>query len=253
MAKLSAQERQAQIVELLNNNGTMKIVELANLFQVSRETIRRDLIALNEAGSVKKLFGGALPVNNFTTLPIDSRMTSSYDVKMQVCQKAFEYIPDHAVLFLDTGSTTLCMANLLKEKSGYTIITNSIPCMNALVDSSNQLIIAGGNANAQVMCTFGMQTVSFLQTLKVDIALLGTAGFDRHKGPATNHFEDSQIKKTAIESAQTSIVLTDSHKATYSSLTQYASWRDIDYLITDKEISSEKASELQEQTAVIIV
>lgn len=73
------------------------------------------------------------------------------------------------------------------------------------------------------------------------------------KGPATNHFEDSQIKKTAIESAQTSIVLTDSHKATYSSLTQYASWRDIDYLITDKEISSEKASELQEQTAVIIV
>ena len=78
------------------------------------------------------------------------------------------------------------------------------------------------------------------------------SGFGRHKGPTSNTFEDCQIKTTAIQNAQTSIVLADSSKSTYSSLTQYASWRDIDYLITDSELPEEMQKQLEELTAVII-
>lgn len=253
MAKLSAAERQAQIVELLSNNGTMKAVDLANYFQVSRETIRRDLIALSEAGTVKKWFGGALPVNDFSVKPVDTRLMDRQDIKMQLCEKAMEYIPEHAVLYLDTGSTVLCFAKLLQQLSGYTIITNSISALNTLLESNNQIIMTGGTVNAQVMSTYGMQTTSLLKSLRVDAAILGTSGFDRHNGPSTNHFEDAEIKKTAIDSAQTSIVLTDSRKATYSSLTQYANWRDIDYLITDAEVPLETVQQLNEMTTVIQV
>ena len=73
MARLNAQNRQEQIIELLNNNGSMKATELADYFSVSRETIRRDLNTLSENGSIKKGFGGAIAVNDFTTLPIDSK------------------------------------------------------------------------------------------------------------------------------------------------------------------------------------
>ena len=251
MAKLSAAERQAQIVELLSSNGTMKAVDLADYFQVSRETIRRDLIALSEAGTVKKWFGGALPVNDFSVKPVDTRLMDHQDIKMKLCEKAMEFIPEHAVLYLDTGSTVLCFAKLLQQLSGYTIITNSISALNALLESNHQIIMTGGTVNAQVMSTYGMQTTSLLKTLRVDAAILGTSGFDRHKGPSTNHIEDAEIKKAAIDSAQTSIVLTDSRKATYSSLTQYANWRDIDYLITDSGISAETVQQLSEMTTVV--
>lgn len=249
--KLTAAERQAQIVELLSNNGTMKAIELADYFQVSRETIRRDLIALNEAGTVKKWFGGAMPVNDFRIQPVDAR-TDNQEIKMRICQKALDYIPDHAVLFLDTGSTVLCMAQLLKDRSGYTIITNSIPVINVLLESNNQVIITGGSVNQQIMSVMGLQTVSFLEKIKLDVAILGSSGYDRHKGPTSNNLDDGQIKHVVIDNAQTSIVLADSRKATHSSLTQYASWRDIDYLITDDGMSPQKLEALKEQTDVIL-
>lgn len=252
MSKLSASDRQSQIVELLSNNGTMKVMELADHFQVSRETIRRDLIALNNAGTVKKWFGGAMPVYDFETRPVDSRMTEHKDNKIKICEKVMELIQDISVLYLDTGSTTLCLASMLKNTSGRTIISNSIPVINELIGSSNQLIITGGSINQQVMCAMGAQTLAFLDCIKVDAAILGSSGFERHKGPTSNTFDDCQIKKMVIQNAQTSIVMADSSKTLYSSLTQYANWRDIDYLVTDHEISSEKAAELQDKTSVII-
>lgn len=251
MSKLSAADRQAQIVELLSNNGTMKAVELAERFQVSRETIRRDLIALSETGSIKKIFGSVIPVNDFSVRPVDSRLHDFPEKKRSICKKALEYIPDNGVIFLDTGSTVLCLASLLKQMSGLTIVTNSVSAVNELMNSPNQIIMTGGIINSQVSCVYGQQTLDFLETLRMDAAFLGTSGFNQHRGPSTNHFEDAQMKKTAINRSQISIVLTDSHKATYSSLTQYASWRDINYLITDSDISSEAVQQLNEITTVI--
>ena len=252
MAKLSASERQAQIVELLSNNGTMKAVELAEYFQVSRETIRRDLNALNDAGTIKKWFGGALPANDFSVRPVETRLQDHQDDKIAICEKALSYIPDNSVIYMDTGSTVLCLARLLKAKSGYTIITNSLPIVNLLAESGNQIIMTGGTINSQVMCSYGIQTISLLETIRVDVTVLGTSGFERHKGPTTNHFEDSQIKKAAIACAETNLVLSDSRKASYSSMIQYASWREIDYFITDKELSEGAQQQLSEMTTVIV-
>ena len=220
----------------------MKIIDLANYFHVSRETIRRDLIVLNEAGSIKKW---VVPAYDFETRPVDARMKEREDSKAAICEKAFEILRDRSVLYLDTGSTVLCMAKRLKNSSGHTIITNSIPVIN-------ELIVTVGSINQRVMSVMGAQTISFLECIKIDVAILGSSGFGRHKGPTSNTFEDCQIKTTAIQNAQTSIVLADSSKSTYSSLTQYASWRDIDYLITDSELPEEMQKQLEELTAVII-
>ena len=216
MARLNAQTRQEQIIELLNNNGSMKATELADYFSVSRETIRRDLNTLSENGSIKKGFGGAIAVNDFTTLPIDSRL-------------------------------------LDEHLSGYTIITNSIPVLTTLIDSKNHLIFLGGECSSEIMCSVGVQVVELLKTLRVDIAFLGSAGFEQHHGPATNAFTDGQIKSCAISCAQTSIVLCDSRKAKYSSFQQYASWNKIDHLISDTDFPEEFADQLQKFTDVILV
>ena len=253
MARLNAQNRQEQIIELLNNNGSMKATELADYFSVSRETIRRDLNTLSENGSIKKGFGGAIAVNDFTTLPIDSRLLDEHDAKKRIARKALSFIPEHGFIYLDTGSTTLSLALELKNLSGYTIITNSIPVLTTLIDSKNHLIFLGGECNAEIMCSVGVQVIELLKTLRVDIAFLGSAGFEQHHGPATNAFADGQIKSCAISCAQTSIVLCDSRKAKYSSFHQYASWNEIDHLISDTDFPQEFADKSQEFTNVILV
>lgn len=253
MARLSSQKRQEQIIELLNNNGSMKVTELANYFSVSRETIRRDLNILSEEGSIKKGFGGALAANDFTTLPIDSRLQERHHEKMRIAQEALSYIPDHGIIYLDTGSTTLSLAMSMKHLSGYTVITNSISVVNTLIESNNRVIFLGGECDPEIMGTSGTQTSAPLRTLRIDVAFLGTTGFEHHNGPSTNSFSDAQVKACAIACAQNSIVLSDSRKSGYSSFTQYATWEDIDYLITDSNLPDTTRSKLSDLTTVVTV
>lgn len=253
MAKLSAADRQAQIVELINNNGTIKITELADHFQVSRETIRRDMIALSNAGSAKKWFNGTFVSHDFNIQPVNTRLSINQDSKMQICEEVFQYIPDGAVIFIDAGSTTLCFAQLLSQKSGYTVITNSIAAANALANGNNHVIITGGRLNISVMNVTGMQTINFLEHIKVDVSILGSEGFQRHNGPSSNDFDDIQIKKLAVQNAMTSIVVADSRKASVSALMQYADWKDIDYFITDDALPEQVELQLKEFTNVVTV
>lgn len=253
MAKLSASQRQAQIVELVNSNGTMKIAELAEHFQVSRETIRRDMIALSNAGSAKKWYNGTFVSHDFNIQPVNTRLEINQNSKMQICQEAFQYIPEGAVIFIDAGSTTLCFAQLLSQKSGYTVITNSIAAANALANGNNHVIITGGSLNISVMNVTGIQTIDFLEHIKVDVSILGSEGFQRHTGPSSNDFDDIQIKKLAVKNAMTSIVVADSHKASVSALMQYADWKDIDYFITDDALPAQTETQLNELTNVITV
>ena len=74
----------------------------------------------------KKWFNGTFVSHDFNIQPVDTRLSINQDSKMRICQEAFQFIPEHAVIFIDAGSTALCFAQLLSQKSGYTVITNSI-------------------------------------------------------------------------------------------------------------------------------
>ena len=252
MAKLSAAERQAQIAELIKENGTMKVADLAERFEVSGETIRRDLKALSSAGVAKKWFNGTFVSHDFSIEPVDTRLSINQDVKMQICREALSLVPDQAVIFIDAGSTTLCFAQLLSQRSGYTVITNSIVAANALSGSGNQIIITGGTLNPSVMNVTGPQTVEFLEHIKVDVSILGSEGFQRHSGPSSNDFADIPIKKLAVQNAMTSIVVADSRKAEFSALMQYADWKEINYFITDENIDKSVLKQIGESTTVIV-
>lgn len=255
MLKLMAAERQHKIVELLNNNKSVKIIELAEMFQVSKETIRRDLLCLAEKGLAQKSHGGAVLLSDYEldTVSLESRIDKNRDVKTRLCQKALEYLPPHAVIYLDTGSTMHCLAQLLSQKSGYTIVTNSLNAANVLVKSNNRTIITGGQLNAETMATDGFQTTEFISKIKVDIAFLGTNGFEQHSGPSGTDFSDIQAKQTIIKNAKINIVVSESRKSTYSALVQYANWRDIDHFITDADLASELSVKLKDMTSVVIV
>lgn len=262
MKKLSSSQRQKQILELLSKNGAMKTLDLSNYFHVSRETMRRDLLALTEQGAIEKWFGGVICSSHIAQHPsiygdiknwmgvnapggddkdysiqvLDEKMELHSDKKKQISQKALEFLPPRATIFVDNGSTTLHLAQLLSQMSGYTIITASIPVINACINSSNKLIICGGVVDPLIMSATGNPTVELLNQLKTDVAVFGSSGFKSNGGPTGNDLDYSQIKKAALRNTQKSVVLADSSKAAYSSMIQFASWRDIDYLVTDSQM-----------------
>jgi DeoR/GlpR family transcriptional regulator of sugar metabolism len=99
----------------------------------------------------------------------------------------------------------------------------------------------------------GYQTANFLSTIKVELAVLGCNGFERHNGSTSLDFLDVQIKQTVLKNARTSIVLADSSKSRTTAFTQYATWNEIDYLITDSGISPDMVADLQTVTSVVVV
>lgn len=280
MKKLSASERQDEIINLLSKNGAMKTLDLANYFHVSRETMRRDLLVLTEQGRIDKWFGGVICSNqlaqhsaiyedvkkllgvdtleqkqkeDFRIRAVEEKMEMHVSEKMQICSKALELILPCSTIYLDNGTTTLYLAKLLSQKSGYTIITTSIPIANICMNSANQLIICGGSVDPRIASSTGASAVDFLSQLKTDAAVFGSEGFLSSTGPTGNDLDYSKVKKAALQNTQTSIVLADSSKATYSSMIQYAEWKDINYLVTDSGISSDFINRFSKSTNIITV
>jgi DeoR family fructose operon transcriptional repressor len=253
MGKIIAAERQKEILKLLHDNGSVKIGQLAEQFQVSRETIRRDLSYLNEIGAAQRSHGGATSIYEFGNIPIETRINKNADLKTRLCEKALEFIPQTGVIYLDAGSTMVHMAKLLSQRSGCTIVTCSLSAANVLIGSDNATIITGGQLNSSNMSAEGFQATNFINNLKVAVSFLGTNGFEQHNGPAVSDFADAQTKQAIIPNSKMNIVISDSSKAFTSALVQYASWRDIDYFITDSDLPKDLYESLSEVTNVIMV
>lgn len=259
MKKTNATQRQAAILELLSKNGAMKTADLAEHFQVSRETMRLDLLELTNQGLVKKWFGGVICTPPETpdspgiteTTVIDERMTRMPEEKTRICRKALELIPEHATIFLDCGSTNLYLAQQLRSLSGYTIISTSLQIINTLCGSANKLIICGGVIDTSILSVCGTPALDFLRQLRTDVAIFGSSGFKANSGPTGLASDYSSIKKIALQNTLTSIVLADHTKATYSSPVQFADWSEIDYLVTDPAMDPQALERLGEHTKVI--
>lgn len=253
MAKKIAAQRQKEIVDLLEENGGYKLSELADLFHVSKETIRRDLIHLNEIGAIQKKYGGAVSSYEFQSQSVSSKLDANLSLKQKICEKALEFIPENSVIYLDTGSTVACLAKLLRSRVGLTIITNSLSAAESLIGSQCTVHVAGGQMNSLNMSLEGYQATNFLSTIKVEIAFLGTTGYDQHNGPTTIDFLDAQVKQTILHNSKKNIVLSDSSKAKLTAMSQYATWHEIDCLISDDGLPEDTIEKLKEHTKIITV
>lgn len=253
MANLLTAERRNKIAEILVANGSIKISEIAAAFQVSTETIRKDLIYLDKIGVAKKSHGGAISSLECIEKPLEDREMRNFAVKSAIAQKAISYIKEKSVIFIDAGSTTLCVTKLLHLKKGLTVITNSLSAANALVGSGNLIHMSGGQLNDTTMALEGFGATNFLGKIKVDVAFLGSSGFEQHSGPTSIDFTDADVKRAMIHNSKLTIVVADSSKAKSTALVQYADWKDIDVLITDDRLGQDALNQLQNSVNVVAV
>lgn len=253
MGNITTADRRNKIAKLVYKNGSIRIGETAKLFNVSRETIRKDLIYLDGEKLVKKGHGGALAISDIMVRNISDRIEENLDVKNKIAEKALEFIPGKGVIILDPGSTTVCIARQLVLKSGLTIITNSVTIANTLAGSKNNVYITGGEFLESTMALVGFWTINAFKTVYPNVAFLGSSGVLNHNGPCAESFADADVKNCIIENSKVSIVVTDSTKFNQTAVVEYATWQDIDYLITDRGIPKDILDSISSKTKVIIV
>ncbi|MGE6379201.1 DeoR/GlpR family DNA-binding transcription regulator [Peribacillus muralis] len=247
-------DRRKFILEQLSMNEKMDIEQLVDHLNVSAMTIRRDLNHLEAQEKLIRTHGGAVlnkPLVIETSFQVKEGKYSYQ--KRQIAQKAMNLIQSHSTILLDSGTTTLEIAKLLKEKRDLTVVTNDIKIAAELMDSEVKVIVAGGELQNNIGALFGPLTEQVLRNLHVDLLFLGTHAVHLEEGITAPTFEKASIKKLMIESAETTWLVADSSKFGQKSLTKVCHLSCIDGVITDDGITDVCEEILKEHLQVVTV
>lgn len=248
---LFAEERRAEIVRLVNESKKVLVPDLIEHFSVSPATIRGDLRDLETAGLIKRTHGGAIP-SDFSKVGFEpdssAKNVEHLAEKRLIAHKAAAMVEDGDIIILDTGTTTLEMARLLRDKRNVTVIVNDIEIALCLEPFEGiNVIVIGGTLRKKFHCTIGPFAAGLLSELNVDKAFLGTNAFSAQKGCTTPDINTAEIKKIMVQVAAQVIVLCDSSKIGKNSFVQFVPTQEIDALITDDQVDERLLQELTEQ------
>lgn len=226
MANLTA-ERRNRMAQILISEGSIRASEMAEKFDVSTETIRKDIIALEEKGIAEKSFGGAIARVSAVETPVDERALVHAAEKNAIATAALARVPAHGTIFLDTGSTTSAIARQLTLREGLTVFTNSMEVATILSDSDNEVFLIGGRVRRSSRALVGSWGIERLLDLHAELAFLGSDGFQLEKGPTSVSHEEAGIKSFMQRSAQATYVVADTSKLHNPAPFSYAAWKDI--------------------------
>lgn len=233
-------ERQRKIQDILRQHGTVAVDSLAEGLHVTPQTIRRDLNQLFDAGLVQRVHGGAVVKDNVANLGYSARKTLMLDEKDAIARTAAELIPDHASLFINIGTTTEQVARYLSKKTGILIVTNNINVASALWPMQNlQVMVASGKIRHSDGGIVGSTTERFIEQFKVDYAVIGCSAIDSEGEVLDYDFREVCVAKAIINHARSVILVTDSMKFERKAPIRICNLFDLDYLITDSNISAE--------------
>ncbi len=226
--------RHAEILRLLQQNGSMSVADLAAGLSVSEETIRRDAASLEKRGDVNKLHGALSVPHHFGEAPYERRMRERPTAKSAIARAAVELVADGDSLIIDTGSTTHFFARELRVRRNLTVITNSTEIARTLAAvRGNTIYLAGGEILADNGAAYGPTAVDFIARFSVTHAVLSIGALDATAGPLDANLNEAEYGAMAISRAQHCMMLADSNKFGQSALVKVCNYSDIDTLVTD--------------------
>jgi DeoR/GlpR family transcriptional regulator of sugar metabolism len=239
--------RRQQILNILEETGTLNVTELADRFGVSLVTIRKDLDDLGAEGLLERTFGGAVFSHRSRfNISFLRRAQEHRREKLAIATAALEYIKDGDTIILDAGTTTLALAQLLRQQvKSVFVITCSVPAALELSSGGYDILLLGGMVRNKSLALLGRETLRIIERYRADKALLGSTGFTAEMGHSTPNPDDAQIKEALIRIADETYVLVDSSKYGHNCLTSFVQLRDVRLTITDNRLPRSEAKTLQ--------
>ena len=239
---LYAQERQLALVQLARSEGRVSVVEAAATFDVTPETIRRDLEHLDRSGLLQRVHGGAIPAEHdqLGDLAVSDREIAAAAEKDRIAQAALQYLPagPQGSILLDAGTTTGRLARLLPVDAEISVFTNSpVVAATAAERSRRDVELSGGRVRGLTQACVGADTVSWFERLRVDVAFIATNGVSVAHGLSTPDPSEAAVKRAMVRCARRVVLLADSRKLGVETACSFARLDDVDVLITDSALS----------------
>jgi DeoR/GlpR family transcriptional regulator of sugar metabolism len=251
----SPARRQKELIELFTARNQLTVDELSAYFNVSDDTVRRDLQILEERKIVVRTHGGAVLtgflVNRETTFSMRGKVNQ--DAKGRIAKAAADLISDGETLLINGGSTTFIFAASLGALRELTIVTNNIAIPPILPpESIADVYIIGGHYRPNLVSTVGSVKLSSGE-ISVDTAVMGVTGLTAERGLSTTVLEEAGMFEEMIAAAGRTIVLADASKFGRNGFGQFAQLSEIDILVTDALPSDDIASALREGHVEVII
>ncbi|MDV3123305.1 DeoR/GlpR family DNA-binding transcription regulator [Mycobacterium sp. 21AC1] len=252
-----AEERQNAIAALVMSKGRASVAELAQTYDVTTETVRRDLATLDRAGVLRRVHGGAVPARTLHLVEpgVGERETTRAEQKDAIATAAVDFFPlSGASVLLDAGTTTARIAAQLPTDRDLTVVTNSVPVAGRLACMPTvTLQLLGGRVRGLTQATVGEQALRVLDDLRVDIAFIGTNGISARHGLSTPDADEAAVKRAMVRAANFVVVAADSSKVGREDLVSFAPIGSVDALITDAEISTADRRELTDLGVEVVI
>lgn len=247
-------ERKNEILSKLMLEGKVIVSDLATLYSVTEETIRRDLEKLEREGFAKKTYGGAVKSDNMTAeLPYTVRKLTNVSGKKYIAEKIGELIQDGDTIMLDASTTALFTVKSIFNKHNLTLITNSVEILLDLPIANDWRIIStGGTYRQDSMSFLSASTTAVISNYHADYAVMSCKGLDIFKGITDTRENNADLKKSFIRNANKVILAADSTKFNKISFVKICELADIDMIVTDVKPDDECIREFEKRNIELI-
>ncbi|AOP45379.1 DeoR/GlpR family DNA-binding transcription regulator [Streptomyces lydicus] len=245
-----APERQQEILRLAREGGRVDVLSLAEEFQVTAETVRRDLKALDRAGLVRRVHGGAIPAGRLDFEPdLAERDAVAADEKQRIARAALAELPGgdnnggtHGSVILDAGTTAARLAAEIPLEAELTVVTHGLPVAARLADHPGlTLHLVGGRIRHRTRAAVDDWALRAYREINADVLFLATNGFSADGGLTTPDLAEAAVKRALIRAARRVVLLADSAKFGQQHFARFGELSDVDLLITDTGLSPDDA------------
>jgi DeoR family glycerol-3-phosphate regulon repressor len=232
---MSLSHRQQRIIDQLHEtNGVLSSAEITSLFNVSIQTIRKDLNELSELGFVRRIHGGISLPNNNHNLPFSNRTVMNLTEKQYIARKVVELLPENSSIFLGIGTTPQQVAQALLDHPGLTVVTNNINVSLTLSHNPKiQTYLAGGLVRPSDQDTMGPETTDFLNKFNIQYGIFGIGGLNQKGQLLDFSQEESSVSRTIMQNSETRILVADNTKIDRYAPVVTGTLGDVDILVMD--------------------
>lgn len=238
---MAARDRLQAIKQMVANDKKVIVTHLSNLFQVTEETIRRDLEKLEGEGFITRTYGGAVLNTNSLTENVHfyKRAKSFIEEKQAIALNALPFITNKTTMAADSSTTVVELLKLLKDRNDLTLLTNSTEAFHELVQSEINVVSTGGELNKNTLSLQGRITKEVISKYHVDIMVMSCKGLDMSSGALDSNEGEAEIKKAMIRQATEVALLVDHSKFDKKAFVQLVDFSHVNYIITDKKPGDE--------------
>ena len=239
-------ERQQEIVRIARTQGRVEVAALAERFGVTTETVRRDLTQLERHGLLRRVHGGALPVERLGFEPgVAERAETMAAEKERIAKRALAEVPGAGTVLLDAGTTTARLAEAIGDDRELTVVTNALPI--ALTLSTRHRItvqMVGGRVRGRTLAQVDRWALRSLAEITVDVAFVATNGVSVARGLTTPDLAEAAVKEAMVSCARRVVLLADHTKVGQDHFARFATLENIDLFITDTGLDERTAAEI---------